>query len=46
MKQYLNSDEDKKSVRASVILHKVFSYLPPTLFVVADLDPLRDGCFG
>lgn len=32
--------------RASVILKDDFSLIPPTLFIVADLDPLRDGCYA
>ena len=30
----------------SVILHPEFSYLTPTLIILAELDPLRDGCLG
>ena len=40
------TEEDKLSPRASIILQKEFSHLPPTLIIVAELDPLRDGCFG
>ena len=40
------TEEDKNSPRASVIKNKEFSYLPPTLIIVAELDPLRDGCYG
>ncbi|XP_060564558.1 ethyl acetate hydrolase-like isoform X1 [Ruditapes philippinarum] len=43
--QYI-TDEDKNKPRASVILNKDFSYLPPTQIIVADLDPLRDGCYA
>ena len=45
MSNYLK-EEDKNSPRASVIKQKEFSYLPPTLIIVAELDPLRDGCYG
>ena len=45
MSNYLR-EEDKNSPRASVIKQKEFSYLPPTLIIVAELDPLRDGCYG
>ena len=45
MSNYLK-EEDKASPRASAIKQKDFSYLPPTLIVVAELDPLRDGCYG
>lgn len=42
--QYI-SEEDKSLPRASVILSKDFSYLPPTLIIVAEHDQLRDGCY-
>ncbi|XP_053408255.1 carboxylesterase NlhH-like isoform X2 [Mercenaria mercenaria] len=42
--QYI-TEADKSNPRASVILNKDFSYLPPTQIIVADLDPLRDGCY-
>ena len=45
MSNYLR-EEDKNSPRASVIKQKEFSYLPPTLIIVAELDALRDGCYG
>ena len=43
--QYINDDE-KSLPRASVILNKDFSYLPPTLIIAAEHDQLRDGCYG
>ena len=43
--QYI-TEEEKSSPRASVILHPEFSYLPPTLIILAELDPLRDGGLG
>lgn len=45
VEQYIE-DADKSNPRASVILNKDFSYLPPTQIIVADLDPLRDGCYA
>ena len=45
MSNYIK-EEEKSSPRASVIRQKEFSYLPPTLIIVAELDPLRDGCYG
>jgi len=44
--QYGVPESEYGSARASVILNKDFSYLPPTLIIVADLDPLRDGCYA
>ncbi|CAF1642013.1 unnamed protein product, partial [Rotaria sordida] len=32
-----------KDPRASVLLNRTFDGLPPCLFIVADLDILRDG---
>ncbi|XP_045169982.2 carboxylic ester hydrolase LipN-like [Mercenaria mercenaria] len=42
--QYIKED-DRCLPRASVILNKDFSYLPPTLIIVAEHDQLRDGCY-
>ncbi|CAF3941814.1 unnamed protein product [Rotaria sordida] len=35
--------DDVKDPRASVLLNRTFEGLPPCLFIVADLDILRDG---
>ncbi|CAF4001749.1 unnamed protein product [Rotaria sordida] len=35
--------DDVKDPRASVLLNRTFDGLPPCLFIVADLDILRDG---
>ena len=35
-----------KSPTTSLIRGRDFSCLPKTLIIVAELDPLRDGCFG
>ncbi|KAL4217790.1 hypothetical protein ACF0H5_022528 [Mactra antiquata] len=45
MEQYI-TEKDLDDARASVIRNKEFSYLPPTLIIVADLDTLRDGCYA
>ena len=42
----LRDENDKKDPRASVILQKSFENLPPCLFIVAELDPLRDDSYG
>lgn len=44
MENYI-SEEEKSTVRASPIRNKDFSQLPPTLMIIAELDPLRDGCY-
>ncbi|CAF3725595.1 unnamed protein product [Adineta steineri] len=41
----LRNEEDKKNPRASVLLHESFEGLPPCLFIVAELDPLRDDSY-
>lgn len=41
--QYIK-EEEMTSPRCSVIRQKEFHYLPPTIIIVAELDPLRDGC--
>jgi acetyl esterase/lipase len=42
---FRNSD-DYKDPRVSPLLNTSFEGLPPCLFIVADLDPLRDGNLG
>ncbi|CAF1196708.1 unnamed protein product [Adineta steineri] len=37
---------DLKDPRASVFLNKSFDTLPPCLFIVAELDPLRDDSYA
>lgn len=39
------TEKDFGKPRASPLCFKDFSNLPPTLFIVAELDPLRDGCY-
>ncbi len=41
----LRDENDMKDPRASVLLHKSFDNLPPCLFIVAELDPLRDDSY-
>jgi acetyl esterase/lipase len=42
----LRDDNDKKDPRASVLLNESFDGIPPCLFIVAELDPLRDDSYG
>ena len=42
----LRDENDKKDPRASVLLHETFENVPPCLFIVAELDPLRDESYG
>jgi acetyl esterase len=42
----LRDENDKKNPRASVLLSESFDKLPPCLFIVAELDPLRDDSYG
>ncbi len=42
----LRNENDKKDPRASVLLHESFDCVPPCLFIVAELDPLRDDSYG
>jgi acetyl esterase/lipase len=42
----LRDENDKKNPRASVLLHESFDGIPPCLFIVAELDPLRDDSYG
>lgn len=37
------SAEDYKSARADALVNTSFEGLPPCLFIVAELDPLRDA---
>ncbi|XP_071080391.1 ethyl acetate hydrolase-like [Haliotis cracherodii] len=39
---HFSSPEEVKDPRYSPLLHKDFSRLPPAIFVIAELDPLRD----
>ncbi|CAF1140665.1 unnamed protein product [Rotaria magnacalcarata] len=41
----LRDDNDTKNPRASVLLYESFEGLPPCLFIVAELDPLRDDSY-
>jgi acetyl esterase/lipase len=40
------SNDDLKDPRVSALLNKSLEGVPPCLFIVAELDPLRDGSFG
>ena len=40
------SSEDYKDPRVSSLLNTSFEGVPPCLFIVADLDPLRDSSLG
>lgn len=42
--QYI-TEKDYSNPRASPLLTKDFASAPPTLVIVAELDPLRDGCY-
>jgi len=42
---YRNSD-DLKDPRVNALLNTSLEGVPPCLFIVADLDPLRDGNLG
>lgn len=41
----LRDENDIKDPRASVILNESFDGLPPCLFIVAELDPIRDDSY-
>jgi acetyl esterase/lipase len=40
------TSDDYKDPRVSALLNTTFEGLPPCLFVVAELDPLRDDNLG
>jgi acetyl esterase/lipase len=42
----LRDENDRKNPRASVLLYEAFDGVPPCLFIVAELDPLRDDSYG
>lgn len=46
MSNALRDDNDKKDPRASVLLNESFEGVPPCLFIVAELDPIRDDSYG
>ncbi|CAI9734584.1 hydrolase superfamily [Octopus vulgaris] len=39
---FLNKDEEKMNARGSPIYRKSFQDIPPALFIVAEIDPLKD----
>ena len=41
-----HDENDQKNPRASVLLNESFDNLPPCLFIVAELDPLRDDSYS
>ena len=45
-KNAFQSPEDWKDPRFSFLSNTSFEGLPPCLFIVAELDPLRDGNIG
>ena len=45
MSSHYITEKDYSNPRASPLLTKDFSSAPPTLVIVAELDPLRDGCY-
>lgn len=42
----LRSETDRTNVRASPVLRKDFTPLPPTLLLIAEVDPLKDSNYG
>ena len=42
----LRDENDKKDPRASVLLYETFENVPSCLFIVAELDPLRDDSYS
>ncbi|KAK7103844.1 ethyl acetate hydrolase-like [Littorina saxatilis] len=43
--QFLSTSEEVTNPRVTPLLQPKFTKLPPTLIIVAELDPLRDGCY-
>jgi len=41
----LRDENDKTNPRASVLLYDSFEGIPPCLFIVAELDPIRDDSY-
>uniref|UniRef100_A0A0L8GGM7 Alpha/beta hydrolase fold-3 domain-containing protein n=2 Tax=Octopus bimaculoides TaxID=37653 RepID=A0A0L8GGM7_OCTBM len=39
---FLNKDEEKMNARGSPIYRKSFQDIPPAMFIVAEIDPLKD----
>ncbi|KAK3576758.1 hypothetical protein CHS0354_014571 [Potamilus streckersoni] len=39
-------ENDRSNPRGNLMLQKSYSNLPPALVIVAELDPLRDGCYA
>ena len=44
--QFLSTSEEVTNVRVSPLLQPNFTKLPPALIIVAEIDPLRDACYG
>ncbi|CAF3276575.1 unnamed protein product, partial [Rotaria sp. Silwood2] len=42
----LRNEDDKNDSRVSILLNKSFNSLPTCLFIVAELDPLRDDSYN
>lgn len=42
----IRSEADRASVRASPVLRKDFTALPPTLLLIAEVDPFKDSNYG
>ncbi len=48
-RSFVNAFHDKsdtKDPRVSVLFNTSLDSVPPTLFIVAELDPLRDDSYG
>ncbi|KAL8617655.1 hypothetical protein ACOMHN_047901 [Nucella lapillus] len=43
--QFLSMAEEALNVRVSPLLQPNFARLPPALILVAEIDPMRDGCY-
>ncbi len=42
----LRDENDRKDPLASVLLQESFENIPPCLFIVAELDPIRDDSYS
>ena len=44
--QALRNEEDKRNPRVAILHHQSLDSLPRCLFIVAELDPLRDDSYS